>query len=105
MTTTKKFNKVYIGKGRIANPKLPGVIAVSLEFDALEALTFEYDGKRYIKFEVAPLRAADNFGRTHTAYVSQMEEAEEEKPAPKPRRTNKKKEEPVPAETDDNMPF
>lgn len=30
----------------------------------------DYDGKEYLVFEVASLKEPDQFGKTHTAYVS-----------------------------------
>jgi len=41
----------------------------------------EYKEKEYITFEVATLRNEDQFGHTHTVYVTTVEETEE---APKP---------------------
>jgi hypothetical protein len=36
--------------------------------------------QEYITLEVARMQQADKFGRTHTAYVSVLEETKEEKP-------------------------
>lgn len=30
----------------------------------------DYDGKAYLVFEVAALKEPDQFGKTHTAYIS-----------------------------------
>ncbi|WP_162417963.1 hypothetical protein [Cyclobacterium roseum] len=30
----------------------------------------DYDGKEYLVFEVAALKESDQFGKTHTAYIS-----------------------------------
>jgi len=40
----------------------------------LEKLTYEYEGVRYLTFEVAKLRQVDKYGKTHTAYVSEKVE-------------------------------
>jgi hypothetical protein len=46
---------------------------------------YEKEGSEYITFELAALKDQDNYGRTHTAYVSQKSSipaAEAQEPAP-----------------------
>ena len=42
-----------------------------------KTFSYEYDGVRYVTFEVAIMKQADNFGRDYTLYVSKKEESEE----------------------------
>ena len=83
MNTT--FKRIYVGKGRkVAN--LP-IITFTLDWESLREHVFEYEGRKFLRFEVAPLREEDKFGRTHTAYVSAK--VTEEEPAPKKTRRRK----------------
>jgi hypothetical protein len=71
------FTKSYIGKGtKVQNLD---IVRVSISEDKLMELMenelVEYDGKNYLIFEVAALTEKDNYGRTHTAYISKREEA------------------------------
>lgn len=85
MNTT--FKRIYVGKGRkVAN--LP-IITVTLDWDAIQDHVYEYEGRKFLRFEVAPLRTTDKYGRTHTAYVSTK--IAEEAPANKPVRKRKTK--------------
>ena len=61
--------------------------------DKTAQFIFEKDGKRYLKFELAALKQPDNYGKTHTAYIT-TRETEAETPAaeePKPKRKSRKK--------------
>jgi hypothetical protein len=83
MNTT--FKRIYVGKGRkVAN--LP-IITVTLDWESLQEHVFEFEGRKFLRFEVAPLREEDRYGRTHTAYVS-AKVAEE---APKPKKPRRKR--------------
>lgn len=62
------FEKIYIGKGK-ANKKLANVVTISIAMEEAEAFIFEYEGKKYLRFEVAERKNPDKFGNTHTAYV------------------------------------
>ena len=63
MTT---FEKHYIGKGtKLENLD---IIRVVLPAEGLDAAMFEKNGIKYLSFEVAKLKEADKFGRTHTCY-------------------------------------
>lgn len=75
------FEKNYIGKAQ-KNKKIDGLISVTINMENAEAFIFEYEGKRYLKFEVATRKEADKFGNTHTVYVNKRTKAEEPAPAP-----------------------
>ena len=65
MTT---FEKHYIGKGtKLENLD---IVKVVIPVELIEEAIFENkkDGKKYLSFEVAKLKEADKFGRTHTCY-------------------------------------
>ena len=69
----KTFVKNYIGKGKqIAELQ---IVKVTCKLADLEKYAYEYDGIRYVTFEVAKMKSKDSFGRDHTCYVSHREEA------------------------------
>ena len=71
----KTYTKNYIGKGKkVANLD---IITVSVKVEELLKNSFEYDGVRYAKFEIAGLKTPDNYGHTHTVYFSKAETTEE----------------------------
>lgn len=79
MTT---FEKKYIGKGsKVGNLD---IVRVTISRQMLEELMksemVKYSDNEYLIFEVASLKEKDNYGRTHTAYISKKTA---EKPAPK----------------------
>jgi hypothetical protein len=85
MTT---FEKHYIGKGtQVANLD---IVKVVLPFEGIEAAVFENkDGVKYLSFEIARLKEADKFGRTHTCYFQtkvQPEESKDKEPAAQPKK-------------------
>jgi len=67
-----QFEKTYIGKG--TQVKDLNIIRVSISKETLEQILknhmVDYDGKEYLVFEVASLKEPDQFGKTHTAYIS-----------------------------------
>ena len=67
------FEKTYIGKGKQVENK--NIVRVTLNFNELEKFTYEYEGQRYLTFELSQLRQADKYGKTHTAYISEKAEA------------------------------
>ena len=75
----KKYIKNYIGKGT-ENANL-GIIKVTLKMEEAEIFIYEKDGNRYLTFEISKLKEADKFNRTHTCYVTKLQEenAPEEK--------------------------
>lgn len=71
--TDVTFEKEYIGKGKFSNEDF-GIVAVSICIDDAKKHFFVYkdNGKRYLKFEVAPRKNPDNYGNTHNVYVNKM---------------------------------
>tara|TARA_R110001599_G_scaffold221395_4_gene420008 strand:+ start:23210 stop:23467 length:258 start_codon:yes stop_codon:yes gene_type:complete len=67
-----QFEKTYIGKG--SQVKDLNIIRVSISKETLEEILndhmVDYDGKEYLVFEVASLKEPDQYGKTHTAYIS-----------------------------------
>ncbi len=62
------FSKKYIGKGKqVENME---IVEVSLNMAELQNHSFEYEGETYVKFNVAKLKEPDQYGKTHTVYVS-----------------------------------
>ncbi len=106
MTT---FEKHYIGKGtQVANLD---IVKVVLPVEGIEAAVFENkDGVKYLSFEIARLKEADKFGRTHTCYFQtkvQTEESKDQEPVAQPKKKAgkaSKKMQPQP-ETEDDLPF
>ena len=39
-----------------------------------ESFIYEKDGNRYLTFEISKLKEADKFNRTHTCYVTKLQE-------------------------------
>lgn len=79
----KTYTKNYIGKGKQVNGL--DVVRMTLKVDDLIQHKYEKEGIEYITFEIAKLKESDKFGRTHTAYVSKVEE-----PAPKAKKSRKR---------------
>ncbi len=65
------FKKNYLGKGK----KVEGmdIVRVSIDLEKAAEFTHQYEGKTYLTFEVAKLQKEDEYGKTHTAYVSTRE--------------------------------
>ncbi len=71
----KNYNKVYLGKGtKVSNLD---IISFSIDWDAAEKFAFDYNGRKFLKLEIAKLQHTDNFQRTHTVYASVKEIPEE----------------------------
>jgi hypothetical protein len=65
------FSKKYLGKGKqVENME---IAEVSLKLAELHDHTFEYEGETYVKFNVAKLKEPDQYGKTHTVYLSVKE--------------------------------
>jgi hypothetical protein len=71
-----QFEKTYIGKG--SKIKDMDIVRVSIPRERLEEILndhmVEYEGKEYFVFEVAALKEADLYGKTHAAYISKKVE-------------------------------
>jgi hypothetical protein len=96
----KSYKKNYIGKGT-QNENLE-IVKVTVK--VVEALKFkhEFNGEEYLTFEVARLREPDKFDRTHTVYVSTLEDSPE-KEEKEPAKVQKKRR--VKKDSDENLPF
>jgi hypothetical protein len=70
------FLKKYLGKGKEVENR--EIVEVSLNMAELQKHTFEYEGETYVKFNVAKLKEPDQYGKTHTVYVSVKEQEYEE---------------------------
>jgi hypothetical protein len=66
----KTFVKNFIGKAKKVNNL--DIVQVTLNIEKIEDFIFEYEGKRYLKFEVAMRQSPDNYGNTHSVYVNQL---------------------------------
>jgi hypothetical protein len=68
----KKYEKKYIAKGTKVEDY--NIVRVSISKDKLQELIetdlIEYEGNEYLVFEIAPLKEADQFGKTHTVYIN-----------------------------------
>ncbi|MEX2592885.1 MAG: hypothetical protein WD426_08920 [Anditalea sp.] len=82
-----QFKKTYIGKG--TRVKDLHIIRVSISKETLEEILrdhmVDYEGKEYLVFEVAGLKEPDQYGKTHTVYISKKV------PAPKTGKRKKAK--------------
>jgi phage protein D len=76
MTT---YTKSYIGKGTAVAGM--DIVKVTLKVEDLLKVTHEFNGVEYLTFELAKMQQKDEFGRTHTAYVSVREKEEEQEEA------------------------
>ena len=83
----KTYKKNYIGKGT----QVPNMQIAKVTVKVTEMLKFkhEFEGEEYITFEVAKMQNPDKFGRDYTVYCTTREEVEDEKPAPKKRKSKK----------------
>lgn len=77
----KSYKKNYIGKGKeveteVKSKKLD-IVKVTLKIEEVLKHKHEFEEEEYITFELARMQKPDDYGRTHTAYVSILEETEE----------------------------
>jgi len=97
------YKKSYIGKGTQVD-KIDAV-RITLKVEDALALTHKWEGVEYLTFEVAKMQKPDDYGRTHTCYVSVREEDAVPEPAPAKKGRKAKKEEPVLETADEELPF
>ena len=95
----KNTEKIYIGKGtQVQNYDLYNV---TLNISKAEALIFEHNGEKFIKFTLAKTIKPDQYGKTHTAYitpfVAKTSPIVEDSKTPKPKRAYNKKSSATPA--------
>jgi len=70
----KTFAKKYVGKGK---KSCSFAVEINLKMEELLKYVYEYKGKSYCTIEIAPMKSgADQYGRTHCAYVSVKTETE-----------------------------
>lgn len=102
MTT---FEKHYIGKGKQVENL--DIVRVVLPLEGLENAVFEKDGVKYLSFEIAKLKEADKFGRTHTCYYQTkiQTEAPKDKDPQQAKKTVKKSSKKRNEPADDDLPF
>lgn len=62
-----KFEKIYVGKGTMPQEGME-IIRFTIKMEALEQLVYEYEGEKMVTLEVAKMKQADNYDRTHTVY-------------------------------------
>ena len=74
-----KYSKSYIGKGTAVAGM--DIVKITLKVEDLMKVTHEFNGVEYLTFELAKMQSKDDYGRTHTAYVSVREQAVEEETA------------------------
>ena len=65
------FSKKYIGKGKQVENM--DIVEVSLKLEELHDHTFKYEGETFVKFNIAKLKEPDQYGKTHTVYLSVKE--------------------------------
>lgn len=83
------FKKTYIGKG--VQHETLDLVKVTLKMDEVIEHQHEFKGEAYITFEVAKLQQPDDYGRTHTAYVTTKESTPEATAKPKRKTQGSKK--------------
>ena len=94
----KTYKKNFIGKGTQVGTMQ--IVKIIIPIAEAEKTMFEKNGVKYFGFEVAKMKEADKYGRTHTVYYQTVETNQEEtkkdeaakaQDAPKPKRTRKPK--------------
>lgn len=67
----KTFEKNYIGKGKQVQGM--DIVKIFIPIEKLESAFFEKDGQKFLGLEIAKLKSADKFGRTHTVYYQTIQ--------------------------------
>lgn len=62
------MSKNYIGSGK-RNEKFNNIISVTICINDAEKFVFEYNGKKYLKFDVAEKKEPDQYGKTHSVSI------------------------------------
>ena len=83
------------------------IVKVVLPVECLENAVFEKVGVKYLSFEIAKLKEADKFGRTHTCYyqTKDQSEAPKDKDPQKAKKAGKKNSRKQPKPAGDDLPF
>lgn len=64
--------KIYIGKGK--QVKDYPMVQLSIKVSDVLKYAHEYKEETYLTFTVAQMREPDAYGKTHTAYITQLPE-------------------------------
>jgi hypothetical protein len=83
----KNFTKNYVGKGK----KTEFTVKVTLKMEDILKFKYERDGVEYFTFDLAEMKEADSFGRTHTAYVTTASNVPDQEKANEPQSEAPKK--------------
>ena len=75
--------KNFIGSGK-RNEKFAGIVSVTLDLEKCKEHIYEYNGKKYLTFDVAEKREADQYGKTHSVSVWTPDEKKEPAPSQTP---------------------
>ena len=65
------------------------IAKVTVKVSEMMKFKHEYEGEKYVTFEVAKMKQPDKFNRSYKVYCTTREEMEDEKPAKKPRSKKK----------------
>jgi len=63
------YKKLFIGGGKQGQYS----IRISIDMEKAQPHIYEYNGKKYLTFEVAEKQEADKYGKTHNAYIVKKE--------------------------------
>jgi len=77
MATTKNYTKNYVGKGT----QVEGmeIVKITLKVEELLKYQYEFNGLKLVTMEVAKTKQADKFEKTHTVYVTTVEDVKKAK--------------------------
>ena len=65
------YKKDYIGSGKEVKE---GIVRITIDVEKAEPFFYEYNGKKYLTFTSDKKQEADQYGKTHSAYVSTKED-------------------------------
>ena len=63
------YKKLYIGGGKQGQYS----IRISIDMEKAQPHIYEYNGKKYLTFEVDEKKEPDQYGKTHNVYITQKE--------------------------------
>lgn len=69
------YSKDYIGSGKKISE---GIVRVSIDLEKVKPHIYEFNGKKYLTFNVSEKREADQYGKTHSVYVSVKDDKSED---------------------------
>lgn len=68
-----KFEKIYIGNAKVKNEEF-NILQVSIPEENIQENLADFDGRKFLIFEVAQKKEPDKFGNTHNVYVNKIVE-------------------------------